>query len=1065
MRRALKCNVGELITGISFVDSPHWHGRCLGAKLMTANQHAATLMSVLVRIVTLHVVLGIAVAQAEPTGQVLAAVDFTRQVRPILSQHCFACHGPDREAREADLSLVTFEDATRLGDGGAAVTPNSRERSLLWQHINDAESPMPPESAHNPLTAEQIDILGRWIDGGASYAPHWAYMPPVRTKVPTVAEAEWPLGDVDRYVLARLEAEGLAHAAAADPVTLLRRLTLDLTGLPPTSSDVDRFVAAYHIDAENAYVACVDRLLASPHYGERMATPWLDLVRYADTVGYHGDQEHRVWPYREWVIRAFQDNMPFDQFTIEQLAGDLLPEPTQQQLIATGYNRLLQTTHEGGLQLAEYRAIYLADRVRNASAVWMGATLGCAQCHDHKYDPYTARDFYAFGAFFADIDDEAHLRNPYGGLNSTPTLRSPEMRVTDAAAQQQAAGIATQRHAAEESLASAIAALPKQRAKWGSSLLAEVVTGAMRQVLWVDDTLDTGGEVSGAWNFVATGPKPHSGVRSRVQQGGGTVQHYTKKTKKQIKVVAGDVFYAWVHLDRSSPAKAVMLQFHVNGDWPHRAVWGSDAIEYGRQQESWAGYRRMGALPDARAWVCLEVPAASVGLKPGDVVSGWAFTQSGGKVHWDDAGVRTSVASPAVLDALRTVPDLRNDKQHALLAAHHEQTAPGVVAARSRLASLAGAAKDLSDSLPSTLFTRALKKPRVVKLLPRGDWLDDSGAAVAPAVPNFLGELGVAGRAGRLDLARWLVKPESQGGVGGMSARVFVNRLWAMLFGTGLCPSAEDFGGQGKPPNHLALLDLLALDFIDSGWDIKALVRRMVMTRAYRQASVAKPDVARRDPLNEFYARQSRQRLPAEMVRDIALLVSGLLVDRVGGESAKPPQPAGYYRHLNFPTRKYRADLDQDRWRRGVYVHWQRQFLHPMLRAFDAPTREECTAQRSISNTPLAALTLLNDPVFVEASRAFAERALLAPAKHDRERIAWAMREATSRWPQVTEVDVLLRLLQGARTHYHDHPEAATALLAVGASPRAESLPVSEHAAWMQVTRTILNLHETICRD
>jgi hypothetical protein len=298
-----------------------------------------------------------------------------------------------------------------------------------------------------------------------------------------------------------------------------------------------------------------------------------------------------------------------------------------------------------------------------------------------------------------------------------------------------------------------------------------------------------------------------------------------------------------------------------------------------------------------------------------------------------------------------------------------------------------------------------------------------------------------------------------------MSARVFVNRLWAMLFGTGLCPSAEDFGGQGKPPNHLALLDLLALDFIDSGWDIKALVRRMVMTRAYRQASVAKPDVARRDPLNEFYARQSRQRLPAEMVRDIALLVSGLLVDRVGGESAKPPQPAGYYRHLNFPTRKYRADLDQDRWRRGVYVHWQRQFLHPMLRAFDAPTREECTAQRSISNTPLAALTLLNDPVFVEASRAFAERALLAPAKHDRERIAWAMREATSRWPQVTEVDVLLRLLQGARTHYHDHPEAATALLAVGASPRAESLPVSEHAAWMQVTRTILNLHETICRD
>lgn len=1022
-------------------------------------------MIVIVRFVTLYVALGIACAQSPASKQDLTPVDFTREVRPILSQHCFACHGPDREAREAELSLVTFEGATRVGDDGAAVTPKSRERSLLWRYINDADSPMPPDSEHNPLTTEQIEILGRWIDEGASYAPHWAYVPPVRTKAPRVREAAWPLEDVDRYVLARLELEGLGHADPADPVTLLRRLTLDLTGLPPTSSDVDRFIAACQTDAEAAYEACVDRLLASSHYGERMATPWLDLVRYADTVGYHGDQEHRVWPYREWVIRAFQDNMPFDQFTIEQLAGDLLPEPTQQQLVATGYNRLLQTTHEGGLQLAEYRAIYLADRVRNASAVWMGATLGCAQCHDHKYDPYTARDFYAFGAFFADVDDEEHLRNPYGGLNSTPTLRAPEMRVSDSSSQQQAKELDQQRREFEASLADAIELLPEQRADWEASLLAKAEAGTVRQVTWVDDALDTGGEVSGAWNFVDGGPKPHSGVRSRLQEGGGTVQHYTKNTNKLIKVVAGDVFYAWVHVDKASPAKAVMLQFHVDGDWPHRAVWGSDAIAYGRQRESWSGYRRMGPLPKPGAWVCLEVTAANVGLKPGDVVSGWAFTQSGGKVYWDDAGVRTSVASQAVLDALHTAAALRDDSQRALLAAHHKQTAPSVVASRSQLARLAAAAKSLSDSLPSTLFTRALNKPRVVKLLPRGDWLDDSGAVVTPAVPSFLGELGVAGRPNRLDLARWLVKPDAQGGVAGMSARVFVNRIWAMLFGTGLCPSAEDFGGQGNPPNHLALLDRLALDFIASGWDIKALVRRMVLTRAYRQASVAKPGVANRDPLNEFYARQSRQRLPAEMVRDITLLVSGLLVDRVGGESAKPPQPAGYYRHLNFPMRKYREDQDQDRWRRGVYVHWQRQFLHPMLRAFDAPTREECTAQRPISNTPLAALTLLNDPVFVEASRAFAERALLAPVKDDQARIAWAMREATSRWPQTAEVHVLLRLLRASRAHYHDHPEAATKLLAVGSSPRAASLPATEHAAWMQVTRTILNLHETICRD
>ncbi|MFT4514307.1 MAG: mono/diheme cytochrome c family protein, partial [Planctomycetota bacterium] len=1017
------------------------------------------------RIVALSVILGAAVAQSAPTKQGLASVDFTRQVRPILSQHCFACHGPDREALEAELSLVTFEEATAARDDGAAVTPKSRQASLLWQRINDTKAPMPPSSAHNTLTDEQIEILGRWIDEGASYAPHWAYVPPARTESPAVRETEWPLGDVDHYVLARLEAAGLAHAAAADPATLLRRLTLDLTGLPPSASDVDSFLAAYKSDPEAAYMARVDRLLASPHYGERMATPWLDLVRYADTVGYHGDQEHRVWPYREWVIRAFQNNMPFDQFTIEQLAGDLLPDPTQQQLVATGYNRLLQTTHEGGLQLAEYRAIYLADRVRNASAVWMGATVGCAQCHDHKYDPYTARDFYAFGAFFADIDDEEHLRNPYGGLNSTPTMRAPEMRVADASAEQRAEAIAQQRGQVESELKKALAALPEERAKWQAELLAEVATGSSRQEVWVDDALETGGEVSGAWKFVAGNPQPHSGTRSRVQAGGGTVQHYTKETKKRIEVAAGDVFYAWVHLDRASPTKAVMLQFHVNGDWPHRAVWGGDTIAYGRKPESWAGYRRMGALPAAGEWACLEVDAASIGLKPGDVVSGWAFTQSGGKVHWDDAGVRTSVASEALLDALRTPPGSRDDPQRALLAQVQQRTAPSVVAARSRLASLESAAKKLRESLPATLFTRALEKPRTVKVLPRGNWLDDSGAVVAPAVPAFLGKVAAATRASRLDLARWLVTKEQHGGVGGMSARVFVNRTWAMLFGTGLCPSPEDFGGQGKPPNHVALLDLLALDFIDSGWDIKALVRRMVLTRAYRQASVAKPGVVTRDPLNEFYARQSRQRLPAEMVRDIALVVSGLLVDRVGGESAKPPQPAGYYRHLNFPVRKYRTDMDQDRWRRGVYVHWQRQFLHPMLRAFDAPTREECTAQRPISNTPLAALTLLNDPVFVEASRAFAQRALLGPAKNDRARIAWAMREATARWPKTAEVDVLLQLLRASRTHYKDHPDAAAALLKVGASPRAKSLPVAEHAAWTQLTRTILNLHETICRD
>ena len=1002
-------------------------------------------------------------AQNPDQGLGRAPVDFTRQVRPILSQHCFACHGPDQEAREADLSLVTRAAATANRPDGPAIVAGDRDGSLIWRRINDASSPMPPVEQHNALTAEQIDVLGRWIAEGASYAPHWAYVPPREVPAPAVRETSWPLDPIDAFVLARLEAEGLAHAPAADPVTLARRLTFDLSGLPPTAAAVDEFVAAFEVDRRAACEALVDRLLASYHFGERMAVPWLDLVRYADTVGYHGDQEHNVWPYREWVIRAFHDNMPFDQFTIEQLAGDLLPEPTQDQLIATGYNRLLQTTHEGGLQLEEYRAIYLADRVRNVSAVWMGATLGCAQCHDHKYDPYTARDFYAFGAFFADIDDEEHLRRPYNGLNTSPTKRVPEMRVVTPDVIDRRRQIGRDRAAVESELELAIAALPGQQDAWEAALRAEIAGFAERRQVWIDDALDTGGKASGDWNFVSEGVRPHSGTKVRVQRAKAQIQHYTSATERRLTVAPEDVLYAWVYIDPASVAKAVMLQFYVDGDWSHRAVWGSDDITYGRRPKSWQGYRRMGPLPASGQWACLEVKAKEVGLKAGERVNGWAFTQWGGTVYWDDAGARTSIAPEDVAAALEVPAAERSASQRSLLASHHEKTAAEVIALRARLRSLEDAALRVENSMPKTLVTKALAEPRTVRILPRGNWLDASGPVVEPAIPTFLGALSSEGRPGRLDLARWLVA--SEGGVGGLTARVFVNRVWAMLFGTGLCPSPEDFGGQGKPPNHLALLDRLAIDFVESGWDVKALVRRLVLSRSYQQASMARADVIERDPLNELFARQSRERLPAEMIRDTALMVSGLLVDRIGGASAKPPQPAGYYRHLNFPQRRYRSDQDQARWRRGVYVHWQRQFLHPMMRAFDAPTREECTAQRPISNTPSAALTLLNDPVFVEAARAFAQRALQAELASDADRIKWAMREATARVPSAGEVAVLGRLLAAGRRHFQGNPQAAAALLAVGDAARDPSLPKAEHAAWTQVMRAILNLHETICRD
>ena len=995
------------------------------------------------------------------------SVDFVRDIRPILSQHCFACHGPDEQAREAELSLMTWEEATALREGGIRpITPYSLDESEVWQRINDPDDPMPPSDALNPLSAAQIDLLRQWIEQGASYAPHWAYVPPRTIPQPHVAASDWPLSDIDQFILARLEAEGLTPAPEADLVTLIRRVTFDLTGLPPATSEIDSFLEG---DSADAYEQVVDRLLASPRFGERMATYWLDLVRFADTVGYHGDQDHRIWPYRDYVIDGFNDNMPFDRFTIEQLAGDLLADPTQEQLVATGYNRLLQTSHEGGVQLKEYRAIYMADRVRNLSAVWMGATVGCAQCHDHKFDPYTTRDFYSLGAFFADVDDEEHLRNPYDGLNRLPSPRRPEMRVRSSKSDTQLDEIADRIAQAQRELDEVIVQLPASQPDWERELLGRIESNVSAEFVWVDDRLDTGGRTQGDWTFVRDQTvRPHSGEFYRRQISSGLIQHYSvDTTTKKIIVAEGDVLFSWVYISPDDSPNAVMLQFNAGGsDWEHRAVWGGDHISYGKRAGDWVGYNRMGSLPEPGQWVRLEVPVADVGLAPGEVVSGMAFTQFGGTVYWDKAGVVSDlVAPPIVVLALRTPAPERTDEQRQELQDYHVQQSPKMIERRAQLADLTRAQDEMEASLPLTMFTRSLETPREVRVLPRGNWLDESGALVEPAIPAFLGRLDVEGRASRLDLARWLVTREEDGGISGSTARVFVNRIWALLFGEALCPSLDDFGGQGLPPTHPELLDHVAIGFIESGWDVKALVRELVLTRTYRQSSIPSDRVRDFDPENRLFARQSRYRLPAEMVRDTALAISGLLVDDIGGPSMKPHQPDGLYRHLNFPQRRYKRDMGPEQWRRGLYMHWQRQFPHPMLRAFDAPTREECTASRPISNTPLAALTLLNDPVFIEASRAFAQRILKADLANDRARVSFAWREATGRLPRDAEIHVLMTLLREGLEHYMAAPEEAEQLVRVGDARREESLDATTLAAWMQVTRAILNLHETITRD
>ncbi len=763
-------------------------------------------------------------AFVEGTAVAEKPIDYNRDVRPILSENCFYCHGPDPNHRKADLRFDEEEAAKDY-----AIVPGDPESSEFFARIiADHDEVMPPADSGKKLSAENIATLKRWIEEGAQYDKHWAYVPPRSHPLPEVKNSRWPTSDIDQFLLAKMESEGYKPSPAADKVTLIRRVTFDLTGLPPTPEEVQAFVKD---DSPNAFEKVVDRLLASDRYGERMAMYWLDLVRFADTVGYHGDQDHNISPYRDYVLDAFNNNLPFDQFTREQLAGDLLPDSTIDQKIASGYNRLLQTTHEGGLQEKEYLAIYAADRVRNVSQVWMGATVGCAQCHTHKYDPYTITDFYSLASFFADVDEAKHFKV---GTNSLPTKRPPEIKVLSKRERDQLAQLESELSKAKE-----------------------------------------------------------------------TDEQETKRLQKQIEA--------------------------------------------------------------------------------------------------------------------------------------------------------------LNKSARLTMVTESVE-PRVMRVLPRGNWLDDSGEIVTPAIPTFMGSVNVSDdRATRLDLANWLVDPEQ--GSGGLTARVFVNRLWYLLYGVGLSSSLGDFGGQGEPPVHPELLDHLAIDFYSHGWDIKRIVKQMVMTSAYQQSSDTSPTIRQADPYNRFYTHQTRHRLPAEMIRDNALAVSGLLNLEYGGPSVKPYQPDGYYRHLNFPQRKYHQHSDDRQWRRGVYVHWQRQFLHPSLKAFDAPTREECTVERARSNTPLAALVLLNDPTYIEAARQFATRILSQDSKTDDACLDAAFELALSRTPDSDEREILLQILNDNRETYRDDTEAAAKLLEIGLKPTDNSLEVAELAAWTQVARVIFNLDEFITRN
>ena len=766
------------------------------------------------------------------------ALDFNRDVRPILSDKCFACHGPDEEGRKADLRL-DIESEAKNDELMAIVAGSPEDSEMIYRvHSEDEDELMPPPEIGKPLTQEEKDILEQWIQEGAVWADHWAYAPPVDHPTPKVKNKGWSSHWIDQFALANIEKTNLLPAKDADPVTLVRRLHFDLTGLPPSPQVVQSFESN---PSEKAYSKIIEGLLNSPHFGERLATYWLDLVRYADTVGYHGDQPHNISPYRDWVIQAFNDNMTFDQFTLEQLAGDLLPGSTIQQKVASGYNRLLQTTHEGGLQIKEYDAIYAADRVRNVSEVWMGATVGCAQCHDHKYDPYTIKDHYALASFFSDLGDRG-----FNG-NSLPTKRPPEIQIFT---QEQQARI--------------------------DSLSQEITKALPREIVLGINALD----------------------HNRTQ--------FTSQLKKAKN-------------NKKPPWKKKLAELETK---------------------------------------YLEL------------------------------------TDQASIDRYRQLVEQR---------------------------------EKIKKEGRWTMVSRAVK-PRTMRVLPRGNWMDDSGPVVLPSVPEFLGTIqSEKKRLNRLDLANWLTDPEN--GIGLLNARVLANRLWHLFFGKGLAPDLTDFGGQGTPPEHPELLDRLALSLVEKKWNIKVFIKDILLSRTYRQATL---------PPAGYQSYQIARRLPAEFVRDNTLAISGLLVPTIGGPSVKPMQPAGYYRHLNFPPRKYQTDKGKSLWRRGLYVHWQRQFLHPMLKAFDAPSREECSAERPQSNTPLAALVLLNDPTFLAAAKSFAKKIVNSGGSSIEERLTYAFRQALSRPPDAFEQKTLAALFDSQEPSTEDD--------------------------WTPVARAVLNLAETNLR-
>lgn len=1013
-------------------------------------------------------------------------IDFSRDIRPILSNNCFFCHGPDESHREADLRLDTKAGAFNSTDGNAAIVAGNLKESSLIQRIlaTDVDERMPPADSGKKLKPEEIELLKQWVKQGATWQDHWAYVKPVRSQRPTIKQKSWPQNEIDYFVLSRLEKEGISPAKEADRPTLIRRLYLDLIGLPPTIEEVDAFVNSKD---PKAYEKLVDRLLASPQYAERMTLKWLDLARYADTNGFSIDGGRHMWLWRDWVIDSFHKNKPFDQFITEQIAGDLIPEASTWQKVATGFNRNHMITHEGGTIPQENLVNYTVDRVKTTSEVFLGLTMGCAQCHNHKYDPITMKDFYQFFAYFNTLEDRGLDGN--SGINAGPKLKAktelPFVAAELKALDQEVARLqAKLRHPNTEKLVEWEKKARQELLKRGQGLKLHEL-----EVVKVSDPNTRGAfEISKEGHVLAltaSGRSPSislkvkpgidklTGLRlvfypnEKLPHGG--IGHGKKET-----FPGGFILTSFAASGTTVPSDQVDLyaMFKVvkttaSASHPEYPV--EDCLDP-RDHTGWSpapqnqSQQHLTVTFD-RPYETKGSPYLTVMLVWGDGKFGYGKRLMAGDYKiFGMSGIDDGTNIPIEIQKILSIAQNERDEiQSATLNLYYSRIAPEFKNIHYQLTNLKERRLMLTDSF-ETMVMNTAKKPRETFILNRGQY-DQPTEKVETGVPGFLPGLPKNAAKNRTALAQWLTSRENP-----LTTRVTVNRFWEMLFGQGIVSTSADFGSQGAPPTHPRLLDWLAVEFYESGWNVKHIMRKILLSATYRQSSAGTPQLWKDDPQNRLLARGARFRLQAEMIRDATLKVSGLLVERIGGASVNPYQPEGLWREVSHygsspaTAQVFVQDHGEKLYRRSMYTYWKRTVPPPNMQTFDAPNREVCLISRARTNTPLQSLVLLNDVQFVEASRNYAERVMKEGGQDVNSRVQFAFKAALGRLPETWEADTLKAAYQRELKSYQVNLTAALALLSQGESDRDESLPAAEMAAWTAVASMIFNTYEFITR-